>query len=133
MFEEKPPLMVQFEIEAVGNEPLVNKPSKRIGPSSLPPASVVPLFPLITEFVSEKPVTLLPLMPKFWKSFNCIRVSETPDVLLRKMPDPCVVLPSAPVLCWIVPPDAAEPLPVTVRPPLVPVLLRMMPSDVLFE
>src|SRR5947209_3393385 len=132
MFEEKPPLMVQFEIEAVGNEPLVNKPSKRIGPSSLPPASVVPLFPLITEFVSEKPVTLLPLMPKFWKSLSCIRVSETPEVLLKNMPEPCVVLPSAPVLCWMVPPVPALPLPVTVRPAVEPVVLRMMPFDVLF-
>src|SRR5947209_18750960 len=98
MFEEKPPLMVQFEIEAVGKEALVNSPSKRIGPSSEPPASVVPLLPLMTELVSEQPVTLLPLMPKFWKSFNCIRVNETPEVLLKNMPEPCVVLPSARVL-----------------------------------
>src|SRR5215218_4586284 len=68
------------------------------------------------------------------------------------MPIPAVVLPSAPVLCWIVPPVqsavlgavrvAAVPttafgvtappqtplvLPVTVRPPLAPVLSRLIP------
>ena len=75
--------MAQLEIEAVGNEPLVKSPSKRIGPSSEPPASVVPLMPLMTELVSENPVTLLPLMAKFWKSFNCILESETPEVLFR--------------------------------------------------
>src|SRR4051794_29869445 len=43
------------------------------------------------------------------------------------MPVPCVVLPSAPVLLEMVPPEPAVPLPVTVSPPLEPVVLRMMP------
>ena len=44
------------------------------------------------------------------------------------MPMPLVVLPSAPVLCWIVPPEPAVPVPVTVRPPSAPVVLRLMPA-----
>src|SRR5258705_10120962 len=48
------------------------------------------------------------------------------------MPAPWVVLPSAPILCCIVPPDPGEPLPVTVSPPVELVVLRIMPFDALF-
>src|ERR1051325_2737091 len=43
------------------------------------------------------------------------------------MPLPVAVAPFAPVLLAIVPPEPAEPVPATTRPPLVPVLSRMMP------
>src|SRR4051812_31579928 len=43
------------------------------------------------------------------------------------MPLPCVVLPLAPVLFAIVPPVPAPPVPVTCRPPAVPVVSTMMP------
>src|SRR6185503_13920739 len=43
------------------------------------------------------------------------------------MPMPVVVLSSLPLLFAIVPPEPAVPEPVTVRPPLMPVLLRIMP------
>src|SRR5215217_4633970 len=43
------------------------------------------------------------------------------------MPLPSVGLPSAPVLLAIVPPEPAEPVPLTFNPPLEPVALRMMP------
>ena len=43
------------------------------------------------------------------------------------MPMPIVVLPSLPVLFAIVPPEPAVPEPVIVRPPLVPVVSRMIP------
>src|SRR4051794_25119190 len=48
------------------------------------------------------------------------------------MPMPVEVLPSEPVLCWIVPPLPAVPVPVTCRPPLDPVVSRMMPVAELF-
>src|SRR5438045_8854401 len=48
------------------------------------------------------------------------------------MPEPWLLLPSDPVLCWIVPPVPALPLPVTVKPPADPVVSRMMPFDELF-
>src|SRR5947207_3415686 len=41
------------------------------------------------------------------------------DVLLADTPSP--------VVFWIVPPDPAAPVPVTVRPPLVPVALSTIP------
>ena len=44
---------------------------------------------------------------------------------------PVEVLPSAPVLCWMVPPLPGVPVPVTRRPPLDPVWSRMMPVAVL--
>src|SRR5436189_4294864 len=43
------------------------------------------------------------------------------------MPMPVVVLPSLPLLFAIVPPEPAVPEPVTERPPLLPVLSRMIP------
>src|SRR3712207_1370005 len=57
-----------------------------------------------------------------------IHASETLEVLVSEMPVPCVA--SVPVLFWMVPPDPAEPLPVTVRPPALPVLLSVMPMFV---
>lgn len=45
--------------------------------------------------------------------------------LFRNMPVPWVVLPSAPVLVAIVPPEAAAPVPTTVKLPLV--FERMIP------
>ena len=42
-----------------------------------------------------------------------------------------MVLPLAPVLCWIVPPDAGVPVPVTMRPPSEPVVSRLMPTPAL--
>ena len=45
--------------------------------------------------------------------------SETASVFVSRMP--------APVVFWIVPPDGTEPVPATVRPAVVPVLLSTMP------
>ena len=44
------------------------------------------------------------------------------------MPIPAVVLPSAPVLCWIVPPLPAEPVPLTISEPVAPVVSRLIPT-----
>src|SRR4051812_19715829 len=57
-----------------------------------------------------------------------IHASETLAVLVREMPVPW--LAAAPVLFWMVPPVPAAPLPVTVRPPALPVLFRVMPMTV---
>src|SRR5216683_4836973 len=46
---------------------------------------------------------------------------------------PVVVLASAPVLFWMVPPEPALPLPVTCRPPLAPVVSKMTPVALLFD
>src|SRR5262249_19509720 len=75
-----------------------------------------------------KPVTLQPRMPKLWKSFKCSQLSCTFDVLFRKTPMPEVVLLSAPGLCWMIPPELVLPLPVTVKPPAVPVVSRLIPT-----
>src|SRR5207249_3030148 len=92
--------------------------------------SLVPLEPLTVDEMSEKLVTDVPRTAKLSKSFNCRRVSDTLRVLLRKMPAPSVA-PSAPVLCWICPPEPAPAAPVTVSPPDEPVLLvREMPPGV---
>jgi hypothetical protein len=48
-----------------------------------------------------------------------IRFSETDRVFVREMP--------APVVFWIVPPLLAAAVPVTLRPPLLPVLLSTIP------
>jgi|SRR6267143_58875 len=66
-----------------------------------------------------------------------IRVSETLIVVFKTMPVPTGVAEelSAPVVFWIVPPEQpavlaemhVPVLPVTVSPPLAPVLLRTMP------
>src|SRR5688500_3844281 len=47
------------------------------------------------------------------------------------MPMPAEFEPSAPDLCWIVPPEPAVPVPVTVRPPDEPVESREMPLPAL--
>src|SRR4051812_9476729 len=47
------------------------------------------------------------------------------------MPMPAVVLLSAPVLCWIVPPLAGVPLPTIFRPPLDPVVSITTPFPAL--
>src|SRR3954470_16300590 len=57
-----------------------------------------------------------------------IQASETLAVFVREMAVPCVA--RVPVLFWMVPPEPGEPLPVTVRPPALPVLLRVMPMTV---
>ena len=54
---------------------------KRIAPSSLPAS--LPLRPLTTEFCSEKPLTSLARMAKFWKSLSCIRANWTSAVLFK--------------------------------------------------
>src|SRR5438046_6158364 len=48
-----------------------------------------------------------------------MRLNDTPVVLCNETPSP--------VVFWIVPPLPADAPPATVRPPLAPVVLRMMP------
>src|SRR6185295_13505741 len=54
-----------------------------------------------------------------------MKANETFVALFRNMPVPCVVLPLAPVLLAMVPPVPADPVPVTLKLPLV--FERMMP------
>src|ERR1043166_5104943 len=91
------------------------------------PAVLVPLAPFTTRLLSVTLVTLEPRMPKFWQSLICIHEKALLPLLFMYTPIPVVASPSTPVLFAIVPPEPALPVPVTVKPPLVPVLSRIIP------
>ena len=99
--------MVSFEMLALPSRLL-----KLMAASSEAPA-VVPLTPPITESSKTKFVTFVPRMAKLSRSWRFIRFSDTSAVLFMKTPMPPVVEPSAPVLCWMVPPLRLIPVPVT--------------------
>src|SRR5215213_2587372 len=116
------PLMVELVMLAVPKRLLKSSP---FSPSTLP------LF-VTRLFVSEKPVTLLPRIPSSPPPVTRIRERLTLDVLLKLMP--------APVELWMVPPVQvgvatvqAPPLPLTVSPPLDPVLLSTIPFAAPFD
>src|SRR5438874_1227861 len=92
MFEEKPPLMVQLEIEAVGNGPLVNKPSKRMGPSSEPPASVVPLLPPMVVLATLRAVPAVVESVLTIEVLFCVAVTVPPPVAVKESFAPVVRL-----------------------------------------
>ena len=75
--------------------------------------------PVIVLFVSENPWTPAPLMPAWAGSWTRMSFSETPAVSLSEI--------AWPVADRIVPPLFGAPVPVTTRPPELPVPLRTMP------
>ena len=79
----------------------------------------MPLFATVDQ-ASVKPVTLEPLIPLPALVSISMSVKLGEVVEERLMP--------APVERWTVPPDPAEPVPVTVSPPEDPVLERLIPS-----
>src|SRR5262249_1025801 len=76
------------------------------------------LFPVTEQPVSENPLTLVPRMPSNELLCTIMLLSDRPDVLAR------LIAPLAEGLLLMVPPDpAVDPLPVTLSPPLPPVVL----------
>ena len=90
--------------------------------SSNPPVTVEDVIPPVPETsVSRTPssFTAFPLLLMFIHDRLAVLV-EVPRMPLS-------------VEFWIVPPVPAEPLPLTVRPPLDPVVLRLMPLTAPFD
>src|SRR3954468_3277516 len=91
-----------------------------VGLFSSMPSSVAELPALVMlQPVRVNPLTLVPLMPSSPVLMRFIDDRLTDCVLVNTMP--------LPVVFWIVPPEPAPPVPDTVRPPLAPVVFRMIP------
>ena len=75
---------------------------------------------LVTLLLARvKLVTSSPLMPLPSLLVMLMRARDTARVLVREMPSP--------VMFWMTPPLPGVPAPVTVRPPVLPVLVSTMP------